>query len=492
MEVEERGRLALSYSRPLQAWVVQHSITREVAEVPIELQGSPALRFDAEGHGFIQCRDAEDKSAWVADLLKTAAIVDGSEYYISTGDEVVPWAEAFASHSVATLALEDMGRELMLMLFTFALAQVDRWRCWWSLPVLVSALDLDRRRCRSDFIHRYFQAWAAWLDKLGLGGGGHLRRATPTEQAEQEGIKDASEEPARTWRTLPHQAASSPALLALCVKLATPMMKHRSGLETGRWTMLLVALLALCMAGSHGHGYQLHVPTDPWSVVAPNTCEVLQVAADGTVDLDVLRRSVWHAELKDPAADMLSQLPACCALADLLKSAYRARGMRAWWVQLVLAVAEVLEEAALATASAAAGQPGSDAAAVTCASATEVAAAATSARDRRRGKLRASIAAMLDDSLQAKVLKYYWSSRQALRGQRDMHLAVDASRIGNRSVLITTFGTGSGIVTWGPPQAFSIQQEPPHHQEQGTCQAFNLASLWWSMFASFQQQSRLI
>ena len=108
------------------------------------------------------------------------------------------------------------------------------------------------------------------------------------------------------------------------------------------------------------------------------------------------------------------------------------------------------------------GQPGNDTtAAVTFANASRVADAVTSARDRRRGKLRASIAAMMEDSLQAKVLRYYWSSRQALRGQRDMHLAVDASRIGNRNVLITTFGTGSGIVTWGPPQAFIIQQTSP-------------------------------
>jgi hypothetical protein len=50
------------------------------------------------------------------------------------------------------------------------------------------------------------------------------------------------------------------------VKLATLVMKHRSELETGRWTVLLVAPLALCMTTSHGHGYQLQVPTDhqPW------------------------------------------------------------------------------------------------------------------------------------------------------------------------------------------------------------------------------------
>jgi hypothetical protein len=192
MELEDGGRLALSCSRPLQAALVaQHSITREVARIPTELQGSLALRFDAEGHGFIQCREAEDKSAWTADLLTTAAVVDGGEPYISTGDQVAPWADA--RHSVAILPLEDMGRELVLMLSTFALPQVGSWRCWWSLPVLASALDSDRSRGRSGFIHRCFQAWATWLDKLGLGGG-HLRRA------------------ARTWTTLPHQAASSPAL----------------------------------------------------------------------------------------------------------------------------------------------------------------------------------------------------------------------------------------------------------------------------------------
>ena len=452
MEVEARGHIDLRYSRPLQAWVVQHSITREVARLPSDLQGCPVLKFDTEGQAFTQCRHAKDKSAWTADLLTTAAVVDSDAYYIASGDEVAPWAEAFASHSVSTLALEDMGREIMLMLFIFRLRQIDEWRCWWSLPVLVSALDLDSSRCRSGFIHKFIQAWAAWLEKLGLGSG-HLRRATTTEHAER-GVMDAPGCIYASWRTLPHQAASSPVLLALCVKLATPVMKHRSEVQAARWTMLLLSLLALCKT----QGYQLHVPTDPWSAVTPNNCQLLQVAADGTVDLEVLRCSeVWHAKLKGPAADMLSPLPPNCALIDLLRSSYQASGMRPWWVQLVLTVAEVLEGAALAKAlmwpwcSLAT-------AAVTFANASRVADAVTSARDRRRGKLRASIAAMMEDSLQAKVLRYYWSSRQALRGQRDMHLAVDASRIGNRNVLITTFGTGSGIVAWGPPQAFSIQQ----------------------------------
>ena len=252
--------------------------------------------------------------------------------------------------------------------------------------MLVSALDLDSSRCRSGFIHKFFQAWAAWLEKLGLGSG-HLRRATTTEHAER-GVMDASVVPPRSWRTLPHQAASSPVLLALCVKLATPIMKHRSEVEAGRWTMLLLSLLALCLTTNQGQGYQLHVPTDPWSAVTPNNCQLLQVAADGTVDLEVLRCSeVWHAKLKGPAADMLSQLPPHCALIDLLRSSYQASGMRAWWVQLVLTVAEVLEGAALAKALDAVGQPGNDTtAAVTSANASRVADAVTSARDRRRGK----------------------------------------------------------------------------------------------------------
>ena len=280
-------------------------------------------------------------------MLTTAAIVDSDAYYIASGDEVAPWAEAFASHSVSTLSLEDMGREIMLMRFIFRLRQIDEWRCWWSLPVLVSALDLDSSRCRSGFIHKFIQAWAAWLEKLGLGSG-HLRRATTTEHAER-GVMDAPGCIYASWRTLPHQAASSPVLLALCVKLATPVMKHRSEVQAARWTMLLLSLLALCKTTNQGQGYQLHVPTDPWSAVTPNNCQLLQVAADGTVDLEVLRCSeVWHAKLKGPAADMLSQLPPHCALIDLLRSSYQASGMRPWWVQLVLTVAEVLEGAALA------------------------------------------------------------------------------------------------------------------------------------------------
>eukprot|EP00975_Prorocentrum_lima_P056419 11827499-Prorocentrum_lima.AAC.1 len=161
-----------------------------------------------------------------------------------------------------------MGQELVLKAFIFSLPQVGHWHLWWSLPVLVSALDLDRSCCRSSFIHRDFLAWATWTTKLGFGSG-HLRRAAPTEHADKEEVMDSSVDPPRLWRTLPHQAASSPVLLALCIKLATPVRKHRSELEAMKWAVLLDAILVLCVATNQKKGYNLYVSTDPCAAITP-------------------------------------------------------------------------------------------------------------------------------------------------------------------------------------------------------------------------------
>ena len=50
------------------------------------------------------------------------------------------------------------------------------------------------------------------------------------------------------------------------------------------------------------------------------------------------------------------------------------------------------------------------------------------------------------------VLRYFWTSRKAMIDHSQAHLAVDASRIGNRNCMIGCLSNRTGQVCWAPPQ----------------------------------------
>ena len=78
---------------------------------------------------------------------------------------------------------------------------------------------------------------------------------------------------------------------------------------------------------------------------------------------------------------------------------------------------------------------------------------ASKQHQKRFHKTAGAVRGMLQDSVEQKILKYFYGAREAFAGSRDVHVSIDASRIGRRNCLITSFGQRDGTFAWGPPQA---------------------------------------
>ena len=69
----------------------------------------------------------------------------------------------------------------------------------------------------------------------------------------------------------------------------------------------------------------------------------------------------------------------------------------------------------------------------------------------------------LEDDKHSDVLlaRYFLASRRAFQSRRVLHVALDASRVGNRNLMGTAVALPSNLAAWCPPQAIKARESDP-------------------------------
>ena len=444
MELPDKDFTRLSSDAPAGHWAVHHLVTGEVRPVPAHMC-DPELSYDDEGSGYVHTADTSEGAIWLADLMHWQAVKDDEgEFYIVKAGVFSKWEEAFEQHVVCKPSLEAGPFRFSCQVYVFTVVQVGLLHCFWSIPDLVAALDIaSYKKCRSAYIHRNWPSWVKHCASWGLKHA-HLRLASLTGHRTSAEDKDTSVVPPRLWRVLPQQTVSTLFLLLLCLRLGTPQQAHRNMQDCSAWLSCLQALLLLASAGQ---AWVLHVGVPRSSSEGPAAYKEIHVMADGTVDVAPLAGMAWPPGMAHIARTAFGQFKANPQLKDLLLSIFKLAPLRPWFISLLTAIADVIEQRFLDKPSCT-DEPMCDAAVVGMQ--LEPATAEGRQRQRRYHKIVKSLAGMLDMSIRQKILRYYFAARKALNTE-DVHITVDASRIGRRNCLLTCFGS-EDVVALGPPQ----------------------------------------
>lgn len=451
MEVVDRPHIVLERSAAHGGWCLHHTITREVARLPDEWQHRPVLQWDGVGDAFVT-RAGGDGAMWAHDVLKTHAVVADGVYFIVEEGQVYEWHNAISEFEALTWDISSSACRLVLKGYRFRLQQACGSKMCWSLPEVVTALQLDIRRCRSGFLHRRWPGLVAWAEKHGWGKA-HFRLAAPTAQAAGS-VLDHDAVPPRNWRVLPHMSASTIGLLALSTKWSVAVRGHRNMSEVRAWTSFLSALVGKLKCR------QVRVPRPSCRANAPGqeAYACLRLEKPGVVNTSALRDpGVWTDEQQAESAQVLASLASECEIAALLQGFYAQPSLRDWWAELVVAVALSIEREILVeqVTDMDADPTDDEQHGGTLSALGREGCVARPRAALRSGRFLQAMQASMASTLQQQMLRYFWACRRRMSSAECVHMSIDASRIGNRNCSLTAFGDPSGekeLFVWGPPQ----------------------------------------
>jgi hypothetical protein len=326
------------------------------------------------------------------------------------------------AESVVPLSLGATDHKLELPCCTWGVL-ADGAHLWVSLPGIHRGMSLHVLATAGvpQWLYKGKQAWAKYIQSLGLKPT-HLRWSLAS--AWERGAETLAASSGETHDCLPWAGASSHALLALALKWSGGGGKRSGALQHPEDVAAMTSLLdALIWIATAGRSLELDIfmgdaqwePPEPPSGRYPAKILV----ADGAVHLAPLRgpslpySSVVASLLQDAGPDL--QMPVGILLHRL--SSHASQGI--WLLrQFVWQLGSGLD-GKLAAAS----------------------------WDHR----------LEDDRQHSDVLlaRYFLASRKALKSCRVLHVALDASRVGNRNLMSTAAALPPNIAAWCPPQAIS-------------------------------------
>ena len=438
-----KGQLYLVYNQAADTCSLWCHLTGE----RVQLEGRWGLGFH-EGEGILVSPVGEPSLA--ADFLACKVEEDDGECVVRcAGAAAMPLHRFLAAHMVKQLVMQPLAAEPFLL----EVAQFSRANggatIWWSMQSFYEKLGLQQGTA-SQWYHKRWLQWQAWLAKLGLRTP-HLRRAVGAQTSRSVKARDTEPDEA-LWRVLPFYSVSTYAFLALLVRLSSKQWsqlkdkEHQLAFEhfLAAWLLQLLpksAKLTIYLEGVE------HVPGLGLAGEQPVELKL----ENGQVDLTGLIESSWpRAQQWCKGLALFLVRPKVDLQGFLGEVFLKGAAMQLLFIQLVVLLGIMVEDAA-----ARALQP--DAARGNAVEPSPMGASGAADRSHRHSRMKEKLAHEAATKLKHKVaerrLQYFMATRQAFTGQQVYHMAVDCSRIGKQNIMAGVVALPDGTMAICPPQA---------------------------------------
>ena len=447
MSTEEAHRFELLLDNECDRWLLHDSWTE--SKLHLE-QGTWELHIDDDtGHAYVCSENAD--SLWCVDLFDTvvAPHPHSQELYVLMEDgSSLPLETHKQKHTPVTVPLMVQGsaRATMVKAYLLQLACGGAY-VWWSLADLYKVFITTTTPP-----HRWYQNWWQWWCKtvsaIGLDSNIHLRKPVPIGQDPKGEL---------CHRIFPEASASSYALVMLLCRWANTS-KSRAGqqkkVHQDDWLLVFKGFI------------QTFVKEDEkmeWAFFLDRSMSVrpgLPLAGANKVHLPIENACVDLSPLSPCDDVMVSQSLAVLDGIDCSKpvpvwqwclALERAGTKCLWlWQQLVWYLGILLDGKVL-------GQSVDDGKAVQQ-DLAEPADMLVSQRQRQQARKNCKLKKLLRPQLLStpldvnrRLLQYFFAMRELLQGKLTVHVAFDASRVGNKQRLLGMVSCGN-VCAYLPPQ----------------------------------------
>lgn len=405
--------------------------------------GDWRIGFDSDGAAILL--DPEGEPRLAADVLRLRLQVEQGSLSIVGEGAQVSLQQRFNEHVTKFVCLRSLGSEgVAIEVAQFANPVVGA-RVWWSLPSIHLALGLGANAAR--WFHRSWQQWRAQVLKLGLVDP-HMRRSATTKNS-QRIIDDLPDKWVEDVRCLPWYSVSSFALVALLCRWSICKWQ-RSDMD--RLRAFQVCLTAVCENFLTGD-FQFEVFARP--VVAPGVPlqgdESVQLSScAGIVDLSGLLASA-HPVFREWSSQLaLRARGVRWACAHLLRNVFQGGvALEPLFAQLVHTLGALVDSQVCGEAG---DQTAPDSFGVVV---TSVAKGTESDQCRFNKKMIQRVRDELAKRMAERRLQYFLACRSQFSGADvNYSIAVDGSRMGQKSVIAGFVANAGGVCAVCPPQAF--------------------------------------
>lgn len=437
-EFRHEGWLGIRHVAEQGTTVLSHALTGERCE----LSGAWQLGF-SEGSGLLV--DPQGQPSWVNQHLAYKVVATGAKLSViqQGGVQRTPLLGFMASHAAVACAIQMVGSDGLVVDVSVFQRSCSGASVWWSLPSLHAGLGL--KGAASAWYHRHWAAWEGFCGKLGMGVP-HLRRAATTKQSNiklQDGVDVEG-----AFRCLQVYTASTFAVVAIAVRLAAQLQAREVDQQRQAcFRSFLSGLVSTFFLG-----------TATWSIyMAASSCQPgLPLVGSDRVELQLQTGKLDLLQCLHSPSPLAVSL--CMALhvrrgdtqrplPDIMIQVYQLGARhRKIFMQLVWHMATAIELALCAQAG-----PGRQGEAEP---AGGVRVLATQSRS-MAAKLKRHLEEKHAATESARLLQYFFASRQHFHDKRCLSMCIDFARIGKKSIGLGAVGSPEGVAAIFPPQAIS-------------------------------------
>lgn len=271
------------------------------------------------------------------------------------------------------------------------------------------------------------------MEKLGLQEPHYRRSARSVSHSSG----DASSAPTHDPRCLPELTLSTPAFLAVCSRMATPLRKKESHWQV--WATLLATIWKVCLP----RDFHILVCMSLDFKVGQTTTSSSSSSSDDRFVRLHCRGGVFQLGEVAGRGGVRGALVRLCgptpAIQDLLLRLDTTRYMNLF-AQFVLQLGLTIEKTLVSSGGA------------------DITISVTQAlKQSRRAsmKLAQALVKRLESDRKGMYYKYFMTSRKYFSNAKHLSYTCDASRVGRRQCLVGTVSLLSNIMAWCPPQALS-------------------------------------
>lgn len=456
MVVADNSHYYVRWDPGRQRYLLGSRLTGDSMELP-QSRAKWELDTHTDGQAFVACEGCDP--LWCMDALPHVVAQNEDGAYIVVDERgasmgLQEWKQHFQSYDVP---VGIVGAKSSLTLVVFRLAHAwDGAIQFWSLKVVHSEIVGMSAQTPSQWYQNWWLWWHKRLSKFGVPET-HLRRAS--EVGPPRACSGMVED---EWgvrlRVFPDACCSTVALIALwCRWAGATNAKKKDQFVAAAWRS---SLQSFCEAFFREEPtLELVLFEDKLVDCTLGYPLVGKAPFELCVRFGTVAQVSTHkrSRLLTSVMDLMPWVNGGLALNEFLVALDR-QGVESLWLlkQVVCRLAEFVDERCAAReaeqAGAAAGSSDDE-------NADNAMALAEGPQPRARkrrlklGKLALQVRRHVSDDMQVKLLQYYLAGRKVFSSARNFSLAVDASRVGQRPLMMGIAATPGNIGFWLPPQA---------------------------------------
>lgn len=464
MELTQEGNVRLGFNAAENRWLAVNLLTGESALLPDSGNNEWRMSFH---QGDCLLENSAEK-LWLDDCLPHRVVqADGGELYlVDDNDSPTPLHTEMHKNTACQLNLVFQTQDTAVTVYKYDRAWAGA-RVWWSLTSLRSLLQLESKMSEQQWRESWWPWWVKMMGRLGWHCPPHFRRAVPlNHSAATNELYLGYVEP----RNLAEATCSTFALLAVCARCA--YSRPSSGASPGKknkknehaWREFLEMVVSSFLTTTSAESIVLYI--DEAVVCEPmlplfgaNPLELH--LRDGVLDLSPLQTAsrvgtkllsvVWNGK-----PDEKPKMP----IADVLTQTHGGGVKVSWAFRQFVHIFACKVESKLTEPER--HVPPASPMEVDDSDCDLVPVGQASGEKRPRFSLAAAVAWYQGSR---KAIKYFYAGRRCFRDQLFVSMAVDASRLSRKAVMLGALATPANVATWAPPQV-GRDREPNNKTQQ--------------------------